>query len=206
MYVSFYSSNTRVNHVALTVTSPYMLLVRVLHQQESDAADARNCAPRNSAHGATETPLRRSPRVHRLRDSRVRIDSSRYPCGLSNGWRWPSKSTDFHRVAPRRAGTKRSAGLLAGGSLLLLRLRPDATSACREVSVSHFRCGELKSRLDTTAAYNQRGAGGSATGGLDRLVTQQAAGGVGAAEAVAGAGWIDDLGGGDRNGLRRVPC
>jgi hypothetical protein len=30
----------------------------------------------------------------------------------------------------------------------------------------------LKGRLDTTAAYNQRGAGGGATGGLYGLVTQ----------------------------------
>jgi hypothetical protein len=37
-------------------------------------------------------------------------------------------------------------------------------------------------------------------------VAQQAAGGVGAAEAVAGAGWIYGLGGGDGNGLRRVHC
>ena len=125
MSVSCFSSNTRVNRVALTVTSPHMLLVRVLHQRTSDAADARSRAPRNSAHDATETP-----------------------------------------------GTKRSAGHLACGSVLLLRLGPDATSACREASVSHSRCGELKGRLDTTAAYNQRGAGGSATGGLYGLVTQ----------------------------------
>ena len=64
----------------------------------------------------------------------------------------------------------------------------------------------MKSRVDATATYNQRGAGGGATGGLDGLVTQQAAGRVGAAEAVAGAGWIDGLGGGDGNGLRRVQC
>lgn len=51
MYVSCFSSNTRVNRVVLTVTSPHMSLVRVLHQLESDAADARSLArhPRTSS-------------------------------------------------------------------------------------------------------------------------------------------------------------
>jgi hypothetical protein len=102
MYVSCSSSNTRVNRVALTVTSPHILLVRVLHQRESDAADARIRA--------------RHPRTLRP-------------------------------IVLRRTGV------------------------CREIFVSHSRRSKLKSRVETTATYNQRGAGGSAAGGLDGRVT-----------------------------------
>src|SRR5258708_14338020 len=118
----------------------------------------------------------------------------------------PSQIDRFSSGRPTPRKNQEVSGSLACGSVLLLRLRPDATSACREVSVSHSRCGELKSRLDTTAAYNQRGTDGGATGGLDGLVTQQAAGRVGAAEAVAGTGGIDGGRGGYRNGLGRADC
>src|ERR1700733_12200360 len=79
-------------------------------------------------------------------------------------------------------------------------------SVCCAVGASDRRRGEAQGRLDSTATYYQRGAGGRATGGLHGHVSQQPARGVGATEAVAGAGWVEDWCGDDGDGMGCAGC
>ena len=148
MSVSCFSSNTRVNRVALTATSPHMYL----------CACCTSGNPTRRTRGA-----RRTPSAHR--ETASTAPRKRLSVAL--------------RAYTRLRDSAREGRFLPLPGLNHPpphRARRQGTGACREVSVSHSRWGELESRLDTTATYNQRGAGGGVRRAAPRRARDPAGG------------------------------